>query len=112
MGRSSIVAEGPVQHSTTIVKRSDCMKRISLPALTAMVLACSVLSATAHPGHGFAEHGPWHVLTSPYHLAMLALAGGATLVASRFVRSRLPRRLLQGAGFAAFLAAALLLGIR
>ena len=88
------------------------MKRISSLAITALVLACSVLSTTAHPGHSLGEHGPLHVVTSPYHLAMLALAGGALLVASRFVHRRWPRRLLQGAGIAAFLAIALVWGIR
>jgi hypothetical protein len=88
------------------------MKRISPLATTALILACFVLSATAHPGHSFGESGALHVVTSPYHLATLALAGGAFLVASRFVHRRLPRFLLQGAGIAAFLTVALIWGIR
>ena len=88
------------------------MKRISPIAITALALVCFVLSATAHPGHSLGEHGPLHVITSPYHLAMLALAGGALLVASRFVQSRWPRCVLQGAGIAAFLTVALVWGIR
>jgi hypothetical protein len=88
------------------------MKRISPIAITALVLVHSVLSATAHPGHGLGEHGPLHIVTSPYHLAMLAWAGGGFLVAARFVRRRWPRCLLQGAGLAAFLTVALIWGTR
>ena len=88
------------------------MKRISSIAITATILVCFVLSAAAHPGHSLGEHGPLHVITSPYHLAMLAFAGGAFLIASRFVHHRLPRWLLQGAGLAAFLAGAIIWGIR
>jgi hypothetical protein len=88
------------------------MKRISPIAITAFVLVHSILSATAHPGHDLGEHGPLHIVTSPYHMAMLALAGGGFLVAARFVRRRLPRRLLQGAGIAAFFTLALIWGTR
>lgn len=88
------------------------MKRPSSIAIAALILACFDLSATAHPGHSLGEHGPLHVVTSPYHLAVLALAGSAFLVASRFVHRRLPRYLLQGAGFTAFLVLAIICGIR
>jgi hypothetical protein len=80
----------------------------------ASALGCflSITSASAHPGHGLGEHGATHIVTSPYHLAVLALVGAALWLVGRFVQRQLPRRLLQGAGFAAILAAALIWGIR
>jgi hypothetical protein len=90
--------------------------RSSGPALGYLPLALgyllSVFSASAHPGHSLSGATPQHLLTSPYHLAVIAFVGIALWLAGRFVQRQLTRRLLQGAGFAAVLAAALIWGIR
>jgi hypothetical protein len=52
------------------------------------------LSAPAHPGHGLSEQGALHLVTSPDHLAILALGGGVLWLGARFVHRRVPRRLL------------------
>jgi hypothetical protein len=62
------------------------------------VLLAGVLSAGAHPGHGLGEHGLGHVLASPYHLAVLGLAGAGLGFASCFVRGDPGRRLLRLGG--------------
>jgi len=72
----------------------------------------SAISVSAHPGHGLGEHGAMHILSSPYHLAALALGGIALWLIGRFVQRQLPRRLLQGAGVLALLASAVLWGLR
>lgn len=77
--------------------------RLLLPLL-------ATLSAHAHPGHGLGEHGAAHVMTSPYHLAILAGTGLALWFGARFVQSQLPRRILQTAGVVAVLTAAAIWG--
>jgi hypothetical protein len=79
---------------------------ISSPLLTL------ALAAQAHPGHDLRDASPQHLLTSPDHLALLALGGLALWLAGRFVPRQLPRRLLQGAGLTALLGAAVLWGVR
>jgi hypothetical protein len=83
---------------------------------SALVLAIgyllSAISASAHPGHRLGEHGATHIVSSPYHLAMLALGGAMLWLTGRFVQRQLPRRFLQGAGIAAVLTAALIWGVR
>ena len=78
-------------------------------ALGSLLLA---ISASAHPGHDLRDATPQHLLTSPDHLSVLALGGVALWFAGRFVQRQLPRRLLQGAGLAAVLTAALIWGVR
>lgn len=84
--------------------------RLSLACLVA--LSASLANVHAHPGHRLGEHGASHIVTSPYHLAMLGLTGVALYVVSRFVQRRLPRRLLQGAALAALVLTAALWGMR
>ena len=88
------------------------MKRISQIAAIVLGLAGFVLSLSAHPGHSLGEHGPMHVATSPYHLAFLALAGGGLMLAARFIRPLVPRRIVQSAGLVALVAAAVIWGVR
>ena len=76
------------------------------------LLTFSGLSLLAHPGHPLNEAGLSHLLTSPNHLVVLALAGGAMSIASHFVQRRLPRRVLQGCGAFALASAIVILGIR
>jgi len=79
-----------------------------IQSAAAALLFASLAAATAHPGHPLSEHGAAHVVTSPYHLAVLALTGVGLLAASRLVQRRVPRRFLQGAGFAALVLTAAL----
>ena len=87
------------------------MKHFRFWAATAATVAL-VPAAQAHPGHGLGEQGVLHALTSPYHMAVLALIGAACWLAARGERRRLPRQLLQASGIAAILAAAVLLSLR
>lgn len=79
---------------------------------TAVAALALALSAQAHPGHDLAEADARHLLTSPDHLAVLALAGVALCLGARLASARLPRRLLQGAGFTAVVVAAVVWGLR
>jgi hypothetical protein len=91
------------------------MKHQSTAARTlapAVVLALGGALAQAHPGHGLHDASATHILTSPYHLAVLTCSGAVLLLVARFVQRRLPRRLLQGAGLAALAVATVLWGLR
>jgi hypothetical protein len=81
------------------------------------LLACSPLltlafAAQAHPGHDLRDASPEHLLTSPDHLAVLALGGAALWLAGWGVPRPLPRRFLQAAGLVAACSAALIWGAR
>jgi len=82
------------------------------PALSTVAFALATGLAQAHPGHALHDAGPSHLLTSPDHLAVLALGGAAAWFGARWVERRLPRRLLQILGVVAMSAAAVLWGIR
>lgn len=74
--------------------------------LTALTLLTIVaLQANAHPGHGVLESSPTHILTSPYHIAVLALSGLTLFFGARLVQRQLPRRVLQLTGVLALIAA-------
>jgi len=79
---------------------------------TATVLALGAATAHAHPGHGLHEASVSHILTSPYHLAVLALSGAVLLLVGKFVQRRLPRRVLQCMGVAALVTTTVLWGLR
>ena len=85
------------------------------PKLTAVIsasLTALALTAQAHPGHDLRDATPQHLLTSPDHLAVLALGGVALWLTGRFAQRQLPRRILQGTGVAAILTAAVIWGVR
>jgi hypothetical protein len=84
------------------------MNRYLSIAIATLAQALFAASTYAHPGHSLGERGPWHVVSSPYHLLVLALTGAGLWLAGRLVERRLPRRLLQGAGLGALCLAALL----
>ena len=74
-----------------------------------MLLALGSAWAQAHPGHGLFDHGAGHAITNPYHAAVLAAIGVGCWLAGRFAARRaMPKRLLQGVGVMALLAAAAL----
>lgn len=78
----------------------------------ALALTATVLSARAHPGHSLSEASPAHMVTSPYHLATLALAGLGMFAAARLVQRVWARRALQVGGGLAFAAVLVLWGLR
>ncbi len=80
--------------------------------LTSAATIAFALSASAHPGHDLTEVDARHLLTNPDHLAVLALSGVALWFGARQVHERMPRRLLQGTGFAAIAVAAVVWGLR
>jgi hypothetical protein len=81
-------------------------------AVTPAMGVLTVLPASAHPGHNLSDVNAQHLLTSPDHLAVLALGGLGLWFAARFVQRRLPRKLLQGLGLLALVTAVVLWGIQ
>ena len=83
-----------------------------LPARALALLALSGSTAYAHPGHSLTDAGALHVLTSPYHLVLLALIGLALWAVGSFVHHAVPRRLLKFTGGGALVSAVVLWGLR
>lgn len=79
--------------------------------LAAIALACAT-SLQAHPGHAMFDRGAMHVITSPYHLGVLALTGFALFAGAHFIRRQIPRRGVQIIGTAAMVISAVLWGLR
>ena len=69
------------------------------------LLGAGALSAHAHPGHSLLDTTAAHALTSPYHVAALALIGVMLFFGARLIQRQLPRRLLQAAGVIALVSA-------
>lgn len=80
--------------------------------LAGAAFAAATVSARAHPGHGLLEEGPLHTVTSPYHLAILALFGVALFAGAHLTRQVMPRRAMQSLGVIALVASAVLWGLR
>ncbi|HVY68729.1 MAG TPA: hypothetical protein VHH73_02310 [Verrucomicrobiae bacterium] len=80
------------------------------PVVVAMMAGSLV--ANAHPGHSLSGTSARHIVTSPYHLAVLTLAGLALFGAARLVKREFPRQLLQLSGATLMLMAVLVWGLR
>jgi uncharacterized membrane protein len=80
------------------------------PLAAALAFALGAVIAQAHPGHGIQDASTTHLLTSPYHLVVLAICGTSFLIVACFVQRRMPRRLLQAAGLVALAASTVLWG--
>src|SRR6266511_702688 len=92
--------------SATICRRSNLADvGIRAPILFSAALLAVVHSGYAHPGHYLFDHGVAHVITSPYHLVILAAMGVAMIAISQIVRSRSAQQCLRIAGVGAVLAA-------
>jgi len=78
---------------------------IRAPILFSAALFAVVSSADAHPGHGLLDHGAAHVITSSYHLVILAAMGVAMIAAAQIVRRRSAQRFMRIAGIGAVIAA-------
>jgi len=90
---------------------NDSRRLVRAFYIAALVLLAAV-SVPAHPGHGLAEANATHLVTSPYHLSVMAACTAALglllTIAARLVQTPRTRRLLQiGAGSAAVLAVTL-----
>lgn len=102
------------QLSPGMHKSNVCHSSIRRPGPAVALLAAATLGAMqaqAHPGHPLAEEGLAHIVSSPYHLAILAGSGLALWLGARFVHRRIPRRLMQFGGAAAVMGAAVLWGL-
>jgi len=65
----------------------------------------------AHPGHDLTSMGPVHVLTSPYHIMVLAFGGSVLWCIGSQVQRRLPARALSYAGASMMAGAVVLWGL-
>lgn len=73
-----------------------------------LAILAAVSSAQAHPGHSLSESKAAHVLSSPYHLAILALGGALMIASAQLVRRDASRRLLLHGGAVALMGAVVL----
>jgi hypothetical protein len=74
--------------------------------LMATILVIAAMnSAHAHPGHSLGDQGAGHIVSSPYHISILAGSGLALWLAARFIKRPLARRWLQVGGVAAVILA-------
>jgi hypothetical protein len=80
--------------------------------LTLLALLFAAAPVWAHPGHDWLEHGASHLVTSPFHLLVLAGAGLGLGVAAKFVRSASARAYLYLGATVCLMAAAALTLIR
>ena len=81
-----------------------------LSAIMALIFAAAT-TGRAHPGHALSDASTQHVLTSPYHLTILAVSGLALWTVGYFIHRRTARRVLQLGGAFAVLSAAGLWGM-
>ncbi len=91
-----------------INQRPSAVRRLFLA--TAGVASAATLQA--HPGHSLLDEGAQHALTSPFHLAVLALLGVALFAGARLTQKVMPRRALQSLGVIAVALSAVLWGLR
>jgi hypothetical protein len=93
--------------STSPLRRKPAGK-LSLAAVLALAAA---VTAHAHPGHALSDASAQHVLTSPNHLAVLALSGLVLWTAGGLLHRRAARRVFQIGGAFAVATAAVLWGM-
>ena len=102
-------------NSTNLVARVSVKSARFVRSLeTTLCLGVLALAgaAQAHPGHSLGDASVSHVLTSPNHLAALAMFGLGLFVGAQFVQRQLPRRALQCGGAVTLACAAVLWGMR
>jgi hypothetical protein len=95
-------------HGRQVNKADLAVRTRHLISAVALVLAFCAPSLHAHPGHSLRDADARHLITSPDHLAVLALGGLGLWFAARFVQRRSARQLLQGLGLLTLVAAAVL----
>src|SRR5262245_45624894 len=77
------------------VNGMTCNERKSLRLFAWGIVILSATCAQGHPGHPPGEFGLGHLITSPYHLIVLAVLGACAFGLSRFVRHRAVARILR-----------------
>lgn len=90
-----------------INQRSSTVRRLFLAAAG----LASAATLQAHPGHSLLEEGAQHALTSPFHLAVLALIGVALFAGAHLTPKVMPRRAMQSIGVFAVVLSAVLWGL-
>jgi len=91
-----------------INQRSSTVRRLFLAAAG---VASAATTLQAHPGHSLLDEGAQHALTSPFHLAVLALLGVALFAGAHLTQKVMPRRALQSLGVIAVALSAVLWGL-
>ena len=86
--------------------RNTTTQRLRAAVTVAAALALSLTIASAHPGHALDAEPVSHLITSPYHLITLTVAGAGLLLGAMFVKRLATRRALQATGLAALAIAA------
>lgn len=81
------------------------------PVTLVALCAAGATSLQAHPGHDMFDLGVKHVVTSPYHMGVMALIGFVLFAGAQLIRQQLPRRVVQILGTMALLASAVLWGV-
>ena len=69
------------------------------------------LNLMAHPGHSLFQQGAGHLVTSPFHVACLAVCGGGLFALARLLRNSIARRTVKVLGVAMVAAAFALAGL-
>jgi len=93
--------------STSPLARKLVSKLTGIMTLT----FAAVATVQAHPGHALSDASTQHVLTSPYHLAVLGLSGLALWTVGYFIHRQTARRVLQFSGAFTVATAAVLWGM-
>jgi hypothetical protein len=93
------------------LRNSSSLRRV-MASLSIAALAAGSFVANAHPGHSLTDASIQHVVTSPYHVATLALAGLGLFGAGKLAKRQFLRQLLQLSGGTLMLAAVLVWGSR
>lgn len=86
--------------------RTTTAQRLRTALATTAILALGATIASAHPGHSLDAEPVSHLVTSPYHLITLTMAGAGLLLGAVFVKRLAARRAMQIAGVAAVAVAA------
>jgi len=95
----------PSSRKTTRIK---AMHQTQYLGTTILALILSATSALAHPGHSMGGSDVVHLLTSSYHIAVLALAGAGLMLGGTLLQRRVPRAILRCSGTVALASAALI----
>ena len=77
-----------------------------------LLFALATLSLRAHPGHDLMEHGPAHVVTSPFHLLIVAMVSALCFTCAAFVMNPRVKRFLSSTGTVALLVTAVMWFLR
>lgn len=86
--------------------RNTTAQSLRTALTTTAIFALGATIASAHPGHALDAQPVSHLVTSPYHLITLTVAGMGLLLGAKFAQRLATRRALQVTGIAAIAIAA------